>query len=382
MRLITATHDFIIGGRPHPGFPILLWDDMRSCSEVNEFFRYYLMRGAIWSAKSWASTGRALYDYFSFLQAHELAWNDTAAGAARSFIAGYRGYCFKVAGLARATVRSRLLYVCEFYAFAHRQGWVAELPYDYEGRNRRGHGGFLRHVHAGGSTQVRDVMPRLHKAVPKFLTQHEVQALVAAATNPHHRMLIRLALGTGLRKEELATFPRAYAFDPDLAGHPGRNIRVSLDPRDGHGMKTKGDKPRDIYIERALMKELNHYAVHIRGLRASLTSHRYEPLLLNQSGEPFSADGKSIDRIVRLVGARADLRVWPHLLRHTYATHTLIALQRNRDRNRIEPLVFVQQQLGHASIQTTMIYLHLVNELADEAVLAYDAELDEEAPVD
>ena len=229
--------------------------------------------------------------------------------------------------------------------------------------------------------QVRDVMPRLHKPAPKFLTQYEVQTLLAAAANPHHRLLIRLALGTGLRKEELATFPRTYVFDPDLAGRPGRNIRVSLDPRDGHGMKTKGDKPRDIYIERALMKELNHYAVHVRGLRASLTSHRHEPLLLNQSGESFSADGKSIDRIVRLIGAQAGLRVWPHLLRHTYATHTLVALQRHRDRNRIEPLVFVQRQLGHASIQTTMIYLHLVNELADEAVLAYDAELDEEASV-
>jgi integrase/recombinase XerD len=38
-------------------------------------------------------------------------------------------------------------------------------------------------------------------------------------------------------------------------------------------------------------------------------------------------------------------------------------------------LVFLQRQLGHASIQTTMVYLHLVNELADDAVLAYDEEL-------
>lgn len=381
MRLITANTDFLIGRQSYPGFPILLWDDMRSCSEVNQFYRYYLLRGAIGSSKSWASTGRALYDYFSFLQAHELIWNDVAAGAARSFIAAYRDYCFKVAGLARSTVRSRLLYVCEFYAFAHRQSWIAELPFGYEGRTRRGHGGFLRHVQAGDSMQVRDVMPRLHKPAPKFLTQFEVQALLATAANPHHRTLVRLALGTGMRKAELATFPRAYVFDPDLAGRPGRNIRVRLDPRDGHGIKTKGDKARDIYIERALMKKLNHYAVHVRGFRASLTSYRQEPLLLNQSGEPFSADGKSIDRIVRLIGERAGLQVWTHLLRHTYATHTLIALQRHRGSNRIEPLVFVQRQLGHASIQTTMIYLHLVTELADEAVLAYDAELDEEAQV-
>jgi integrase/recombinase XerD len=52
-------------------------------------------------------------------------------------------------------------------------------------------------------------------------------------------------------------------------------------------------------------------------------------------------------------------------------------LQRTRDRNRIEPVVFVQRQLGHASVQTTMVYLHLVQDLADDAVLGYDDELDD-----
>ena len=72
----------------------------------------------------------------------------------------------------------------------------------------------------------------------------------------------------------------------------------------------------------------------------------------------------------------------PHTLRHTYATHTLVALQRQRGETRegIEPLVFLQKQLGHASIQTTMEYLHLVNELADSAVLTYDDELNEGTP--
>jgi integrase len=62
------------------------------------------------------------------------------------------------------------------------------------------------------------------------------------------------------------------------------------------------------------------------------------------------------------------------MLRHTYATYTLAALQRTRS-NGVEPLVFLQRQLGHSSIQNTMVYVHLINELADNAVLAYDAEL-------
>jgi integrase/recombinase XerD len=68
------------------------------------------------------------------------------------------------------------------------------------------------------------------------------------------------------------------------------------------------------------------------------------------------------------------------MLRHTYATYTLISLRRNPDSG-IEPLVFLQRQLGHSSIQTTMVYLHLVNELADEVVLAYNDELNDLAEV-
>lgn len=378
MRLISSTKELVISGRPYHGFPILLWDSMQSCLPANEFLRHYLLRGAIGSRKSWANTGRALYDYFSFLQAHDLHWDDVDRGEQKTLVAAYRDYCFEVADLARSTVRNRLLYVCEFYSFAQRQNWIDKLPFGYETRRVLRGGGFLAHADAsGGRATARDVMPRVHKGLPKFLSAEQIQALLAAATNPHHRMILRLALGTGLRREELATFPRAYVFDPDLVGRPERNIRVCLDPRDGHGMTTKGDKPRDIYIGRRLMKDLNHYAVHYRGLRSSLSRNPRAALFLNQSGEPFSADGKSLDRIVRQIGEKAGVRTWTHLLRHTYATHTLIALQRSRDRNRIEPLVFVQRQLGHASVQTTMVYLHLVHDLADDAVLAYDDELNE-----
>ncbi len=365
-----------MGGRPYPGFPILLWDSMESCTEANEFLRHYLLRGAIGSRKSWEPTGRALYDYFSFLQAHELRWDDVDRGEQKTLLAAYRDYCFRTAGLQRNTVRNRLAYLCEFYSFAQQRGWVKQLPFGYETRRTMRANGFLAHVDGGGATKsVLDVMPRAHKDLPEYLSLTQIHALLAAATNPHHRMMIRLALGSGLRREELATFPRAYVFDPDLAGRTERNIRVHLDPEDGSGMLTKGNKPRSIYISRRLMKDLNHYAIHERGRRSSLSLVPQNPLFLNQFGERFTADGKSLNRIIKETGEKAGVRAWAHLLRHTYATHTLVSLQRGADRGRIEPLVFLQHQLGHASVQTTMVYLHLVNELADEAVLAYDDEL-------
>ncbi len=321
-----------------------------------------------------------MYDYFSFLQAHDLTWDDCNRGEEKHLVGAYRDYSLDVVKLRRSTVRHRLTYVTSFYEYAHRKGWIASLPFGYEDRLVRRGQGFLSHtVGSGRRAMVRDVTPRAHRDLPKFLSTTEVKLLLAAATNEHHRMMVCLGLGTGLRKEELATFPLSYVFDPERRGDRSRNVKVLLDPEDGTGMKTKGGKPREIYMSRTLMADLFHYAKHRRGERASVSGKDHAPLFLNQDGVPYSGDGKGLDRIVRLIGCKAGPKAWTHKLRHTYATHTLVTLQRNRTTNKIEPVVFLQRQLGHASVQTTMVYLHLINELADDAVLAYDDELHEMA---
>ncbi|MNY27191.1 Tyrosine recombinase XerC [compost metagenome] len=139
-------------------------------------------------------------------------------------------------------------------------------------------------------------------------------------------------------------------------------------------MVTKGSKQRDIQVSRQFMADLYRYVTKVRGERASLSKNPQKALFLNKSGEPYGDNGKSLNRIISETGKQAGIKVHAHMLRHTYATQTLVSLQRN-PASGLEPLVFVQRQLGHSSIQTTMVYLHLVNEMADEAVLAYDDEL-------
>lgn len=375
MELVWATEDFVIAGQPYPGFPILAWDSMESCVPANRFFRHYLLRGAIGSKRSWPSAGRALYDFFSVLQAHELDWRDVDRGEAKSLVAAYRDYCLIACELAPSTTRQRLHYVCKFYEFAYKEGWVKRLPFAYEERCVRRETGFLAHVDAsGGKAMVNDVMPRRQRVLPKFLGMAEVKALLSAVENSHHRMMVRLALHTGLRREEIATFPLAYVFDSDKVARAERNLCIHLDPFDGSGMVTKGSKSRYIYVSRQFIAELYRYVSKVRGERASLSKTPQKALFLNRRGEPYREDGKSLNRIISEAGKRAGVKVHAHMLRHTYATHTLVSLQHNRARG-LEPLMFVQRQLGHSSIQTTMVYLHLVNEMADEAVLAYDDEL-------
>ncbi|WP_223450199.1 MULTISPECIES: tyrosine-type recombinase/integrase [unclassified Pseudomonas] len=378
MELVWGTEDFVIAGQPYQGFPILLWDSMESCTQANLFFRRYLLRGEIGSKQSWPSTGRALYDFFSFLQAHDLDWRDVDRGEAKSLVAAYRDYCLVTCELALNTTRQRLTYICKFYEFALEKGWVKRLPFGHEERTVKRESSFLEHVNAsGGKALVNDVMPRRHKPLPKFLSMSQTKSLMSVADNPHHRIMIQLALRTGLRRNELATFPLTYVFDPDKAGRTERNLRIRLDPFDGSGMETKGSKERDIWVSRKFMSELHRYVSKVRGERASLSKNQ-KPLFLNHLGEPYGSAGKSLNRIVSETGKLAGIDVNAHMLRHTYATHTLVNLQRN-PQNGLDPLVFLQGQLGHSSVQTTMIYLHLVNEMADEAVFAYDDELNEMA---
>ncbi|MEB0227412.1 tyrosine-type recombinase/integrase [Pseudomonas sp. 10S4] len=376
MELVWATEDFLIAGSSYPGSPILLWDTMESCVPANDFVRHYLLRGSIGSKKSWPSIGRALYDFFSFLQAHKLDWRDVDRGEAKSLLAAYRDYSKYECKLATTTIRQRLYYICEFYKFAQKNEWISRLPFNYEERRVKRETGFLGHLDAsGGKAIANDIMPRNPRTLPKFLALSEVKALLGAAENPHHRMMIKLGLHTGLRREEIATFPLAYVFDPTKALKRKRNIEIRLDPGDGHGMLTKGSNPRDIFISANFMSELYRYVVQVRGERAALSTTQQKPLFLNKFGERFASDGKGLDRIVSTIGKKIGIAVHPHMLRHTYATQTLVALQRKD--GGINPLVFLQRQLGHSSIQTTMIYLHLINELVESAVLAYDDELND-----
>jgi site-specific recombinase XerC len=69
----------------------------------------------------------------------------------------------------------------------------------------------------------------------------------------------------------------------------------------------------------------------------------------------------------------AGLHVYPHLLRHTYATHTLAAV--SKIMNVGNALLYVRDRLGHSSIKTTEVYLHYKDDIAVAVSEQYQAEL-------
>ncbi|MFG0916466.1 tyrosine-type recombinase/integrase [Pseudomonas sp. CJQ_11] len=376
MHLIWATKDYKLSGRSVPGMPIILWDSMESCVPVNNFLRSHLSRAAIESDYSWKAAGQSLYDYFSFLQAHNLDWRDVDRGESKTLISAYRGYCRDEHSHARNTLRLRIYYISEFYKFAFKHGLIRELPINLEIRHRRSKDSLLMHLDARGSlTEANGEIPRKHKALPKYLTRDQVKALINIANNVHHRMIVSFAVRSGLRRMELATFPVMYVKQALHSSEGRNNISIRLDPSDGSGMKTKRGKARDILMSRKLLLQLDRYITQHRGLRTPIGTPDSARLFLNQNGKPYSNEGKGLEKIVRDLGKKIGLDVYPHMLRHSYATHTLASLQRLQSNQ--DPLIFLSRQLGHSSITTTEIYLHLVDDYVDNAVLEYDDELNE-----
>jgi integrase/recombinase XerD len=77
-------------------------------------------------------------------------------------------------------------------------------------------------------------------------------------------------------------------------------------------------------------------------------------LFEGKPGEPYSAT--SVANVLRksAEGARIGVRVTPHMLRHSFATH-LVEMQVN--------LRVIQKLLGHSKLETTAIYAHISNDM-------------------
>lgn len=370
MQLVFSTPEFLIHGFSYQRFPILLDEQMRSELEANHFLRYYLIhRGRVRSRRTWATYGYHVLDYFNFLKDAQLDWRSVQVTGEPTIVAVYRDQLCKK-GIRTRTINQRLSTVIQFYLHARREGWIDSSPFNHESIRQGRPSTFLSHVDAsGGMTQSADVMLRTFKRPVEILAPHQIQGLLQSLSNPTHRLMARLALQVGLRRQEIVTFPCSYSRLPKTSSGM---TRVSLDPEDGSGMKTKGSRKRDVWVPVELMRRLWDYKVHTRS-RVLQKESNITPLFVRPNGLPWSDDGRGFTAIVRRAGEKAGFKTWPHVLRHTYASYTLAALQARS--TGIDPLVFLQRQLGHSSINTTMEYLHLVDALVERAVTSYDEDV-------
>ena len=164
------------------------------------------------------------------------------------------------------------------------------------------------------------------KQLPTVLSRHDVDALIRCTKNLKHRTFLMTLYAGGLRFAEAANLTI-----PDIDSRR-MMIRVA---------SGKGRKERLVPLSPRLLTELRVYW------------KQYRPTELLFPGKPASkpyAD-TTIRKAMKVAAEKAGIRrrVYPHVLRHSYATGLLEAGV---------DLLTISKLLGHASFVTTMIYLH------------------------
>ena len=180
-------------------------------------------------------------------------------------------------------------------------------------------------------------LPKKARRLPRVLTLDDIRSLIDAAdgesrTAVRDRALLEVMYGAGVRVSEAA------ALDVEQCDLAQMSLRV----------RGKGNKERMVIIGDPARVAMERY------LRSGLRqARRAGPLFLNRDGGRLSQ--RAIQLIVRKYALKAgiDARVHPHLLRHTFATHLLDGGAELR---------VVQELMGHASPNTTQIYLHVTEE--------------------
>ena len=174
------------------------------------------------------------------------------------------------------------------------------------------------------------VYPKRSERLPVILSEEEVARVIESAATSYHRVILMTLYGAGLRREELC---RLKVTDVD-------SQRMVLHVRQG-----KGHKDRDITLSPRLLEVLRDYWKWRKPKTYLFPSYHGQ-----RREQPISS--RTVYYAVCEAARRAGIqkKVYPHLLRHSWATHLL---ERGTD------LRTIQIQLGHFDLETTTIYLHL-----------------------
>ncbi len=357
-----------VGGIP-AGLPILLDAQM---SIVEPAFSYLLelstIPGRSHSTETLRTYSEHLHDWFDSLEQSGLDWRLADEGT----IAAYRNRMLSDPSphtgrpYARSTVNDRVRTVCRFYEWARRRGLIESLPFDYVDVSVRSarRQGMLAHLDRRAPVVMANILTVSEaERLPRPLRVDQLQCLFQHL-DPPYDLIAEWALATGMRRKELCGLQLHQV--PEVA-----HLSIEQDPLVGVPLTiTKGDRPRSVYPPLRLIDRTHWYVGEdrvalVKRLRKVRPNYRAPTaLFLNSRGEPVTRA-----RLSAAFGAAfrtAGLAGSGHWLRHTFAMTMLVRLQKQAATTPdLNPLKIVQVLLGHASIQSTAIYLRCVELHAD-----------------
>lgn len=183
-------------------------------------------------------------------------------------------------------------------------------------------------------------IPKIGRKLPDSLSDEKISELIAAIDLSHpqgerNRTLIETMYACGLRVSEVVSLRLSDLFFKEGF------IRVL----------GKGNKQRFIPIYQKAQQHINFYMNDIRS-HINIQKGYEDTLFLNRRGKSLTRQMVFI--ILKDLATKINLKVKvsPHTLRHSFATELL---KHGAD------LRAIQQMLGHESITTTEVYVHLDN---------------------
>jgi len=188
--------------------------------------------------------------------------------------------------------------------------------------------------------------PKLTKSLPKFLSELEVDRLLAAAHNRpgadglRISALMEILYAAGLRVSELVGLP------------------LSALSRDGYLLtfRGKGNKERMVPLSEPAMDAVAAYLPVRMNFLSKGQARVDADFLFPSRGRSGHLTRVWFNQVLKELAVEADLdsrRVSPHVLRHSFASHLLA---HGAD------LRALQLMLGHADISTTQIYTHVLDQ--------------------
>ena len=192
--------------------------------------------------------------------------------------------------------------------------------------------------------------PKIGRKLPDTLSVGEIDLIVRAidlseSNGERNRAIIETLYSCGLRVSELTALKIS-----DLFFEEGF-IKVT----------GKGDKQRFVPIGPLTQKYINLYKDQVR-ISMKIEAAFNDTLFLNRRGKQLSR--AMIFTIVKTLGEKAEIqkKISPHTFRHSFATHLL---ENGAD------LRAIQMMLGHESITTTEIYMHVDKSHLKDAMLKF-----------
>ncbi len=171
-----------------------------------------------------------------------------------------------------------------------------------------------------------------NKQLPIVLSVDEIQKMFNVCENLKHKVILALLYSCSLRVSELINL-RWKDIDRS-------RMIINI-------IQAKGNKDRQVGLNDTLIKLLTEY----------WNQYKSKIYVLNGQNDSLQYSERSVGEVIKQLATKAGIcnkRVYTHLIRHTSATHMV---ENNVDIN------IIQRLLGHSSVKTTAIYLHISHNL-------------------